>query len=162
MTTSDAGHKEKAKPGARTLLMMPDNPPRFYSEMRHKFPENVIMYISPEVRMGRSASRCAEQCVRQMLSSAVPASVMLARKLRLISAASRRCGEKGERAQGNLSSRGSHWQEGWGWNACHRYMWEQLRACFQPHSLSTFAVTMLMAAAHASKMVFSLRCGAGR
>mmetsp|Transcript_22773 Transcript_22773/g.63242 ORF Transcript_22773/g.63242 Transcript_22773/m.63242 type:complete len:336 (-) Transcript_22773:338-1345(-) len=49
---AEKGHKEKTKPGARTLLMMPDNPMRFYSEMRHKFPENVIMYISPEIGLG--------------------------------------------------------------------------------------------------------------
>uniref|UniRef100_A0A061S202 beta-galactoside alpha-(2,6)-sialyltransferase n=1 Tax=Tetraselmis sp. GSL018 TaxID=582737 RepID=A0A061S202_9CHLO len=55
-------HKDKGalKAGARTVLILPGTPVRFYTEMRRKFPENIIMFMAPEV--GRS-SRALYQSV---------------------------------------------------------------------------------------------------
>jgi len=43
------------KPGARTILVMPDTPVRYYTDLRHKFPENVIMYMTPEMEAASGA-----------------------------------------------------------------------------------------------------------
>eukprot|EP00873_Tetraselmis_striata_P043284 jgi/Tetstr1/463548/TSEL_008427.t1 len=59
-------HKGKGavKPGARTVLVMPDTPLRYYADLRHKFPENVIMYMKPE--MAAAANKLYQQVVDRL------------------------------------------------------------------------------------------------